>query len=145
MAKGKQPATDGASPVEPAHALFSAGPQRDPTDTASACRFLVLERADGSLAPAAGGVDPANRCVALGEAVPQSSQQQELVCLAAAHANCPRFLRGILAAAEPPPPPKRQPTSPAVIGAALILAAALAMSFGFLAVRGGFTVPLGSP
>jgi hypothetical protein len=31
-----------------------------------------------------------------------------------------------------------------VIGAALVLAAALATSFGFLAVRGGFTVPLAS-
>jgi hypothetical protein len=145
MAEGELRASDDAPLVEPAHALFRAGPERDPHDTASACRFLVLETPDGSLTPAEGGVDPANRCVALGDPIPQSSQQQELVCLAAAHANCPRFLRGVLAAREPAPAPARQPTSPAVIGAALVLAAALAMSFGFLAVRGGFSVPLGSP
>ena len=39
--------------------------------------------------------DPANRCTALHDAVPQSLRQQELVCLSSAHVNCPRYLRGV--------------------------------------------------
>ena len=42
----------------------------------------------------------------------------------------------------PSPPPAREPVSRAVIGAAFVLAAALATSFGFLAVRGGFNLAL---
>ena len=38
--------------------------------------------------------DAVNRCAALGESVPQSLRQQELVCLTSAHVNCPRYLRG---------------------------------------------------
>jgi hypothetical protein len=133
-----------ALPREGAHALFSAGPQRDPTDPGSFCRFLAREAADGSIEPTTGVVDSANRCVAIGDPVPQSGQQQELVCLASAHVNCPRYRRGLLVVDSPAAAPRREPTSPAVIGAALVLAAALAASFGFLAVRGGFTVPLAS-
>jgi hypothetical protein len=118
---------------------FRAGPDRDLDRPASICRFLAVESADGALGPAS-GVDPANRCTAIGEPVPQSGRQQELVCVAAAHVNCPRYLRGVLLAGTPPPPPKRQPVSPAVIGATLVLLAALAASFGFLAVRGGFNL-----
>jgi len=100
--------------------------------------------ADGSLAPAL-AIDAANRCTAVGDPVPQSGRQQELVCLTAAHANCPRYLRGILLAGSPPPPEaKREPIAPAVIGATLILLAAVAASFGFLAVRGGFNLPAGT-
>lgn len=144
MAEGELTSTGAAPPVEPVPVLFRAVPERDPHDTGSACRFLALETPDGSFQPPTAGVDAANRCVSLGEPVPQSSRQQQLVCLTVAHRNCPRFLRGVLLAHEPLPPPRREPTSPAVIGAALVLAAALAASFGFLAVRGGFAVPLGS-
>lgn len=143
MAKGKAPGGD----VTEAKSERSSGPFRP--DSAggipvadSACRFLVGQAADGSLRPASGLVDPAHRCVALGDAVAQSSRQQELVCLDPGHVNCPRYLRGILLAATPPPPPPRASVSPAVIGAALVLVAALAASFGFLAIRGGFGVTL---
>ena len=145
MAEGDQRATDDPLAVTQASSPFRAGPARDPADTGSACRFLVLERPDGSVVPAFSGIDVDNRCVAVGEPVPQSGRQQELVCLAAAHVNCPRYLRGVLAAGTLPPPPRREPVSPAVIGAALVLAAALAASFGFLAVRGGFNLPQASP
>ena len=121
---------------------FGSGPDR-PHLTAP-CRFLALD-ADGSLAPAV-VADAANRCIALGEPVPQSGRQQDLVCLTTAHTTCPRYLRGILLSSQPPEPPARRQISTPVIVATLVLAAAMAASFGFLAVRGGFDVPVaGSP
>jgi LysM repeat protein len=109
------------------------------------CRFLAAEDADGRFGPAMAGVDGSNRCLALGDPTPQSSRQQELVCLAAAHHNCPRYLRGLLLESTPPPAPRREPISAAVIGSSLLLVAAIAATFGFLAVRGGFGVELQSP
>ncbi len=144
MAKAEATSTGDPQPVEPDRMMFHASRARHPNDVGSRCPFLALELADGSLGPAAGEVDPAHRCTAIGEPVPQSSQQQELVCLTLTHANCPRFVRGLSLIEAPPTPARREPMSPAVIGAALVLAASLAASFGFLAVRGGITVPLGS-
>jgi LysM repeat protein len=109
------------------------------------CRFLASETADGGLGPAIAAVAEANRCTAVGDRAPQSARQQELVCLVAAHVNCPRFLRGTLAGPAPAATPARQPLSRAVVGSALLLVAAIAASFGFLAVRGGMTVALASP
>lgn len=143
MAEGSGTTSGEALPGVRADSPFRAGPDRDLDRPASICRFLAVESADGALGPAS-GVDPANRCTAIGEPVPQSGRQQDLVCVAAAHVNCPRYLRGVLLAGSPPPPPRRQPVSRAVIGATLVLLAALAASFGFLAVRGGFNLPLAS-
>jgi len=109
------------------------------------CPFLAGESPDGWRVAAIDRPDPANLCMALGEPQPQSDRQQELVCLTAGHVNCPRYLRGVLLAGTPPPKPARQSISPAVIGSAIVLAAALAASFGFLMVRGGFDVPVASP
>jgi hypothetical protein len=109
------------------------------------CPFLAGEGSDGMLLAAFGWPDPANRCTALGEPQAQSDRQQELVCLTTSHVNCPRYLRGVLLAGSPPPKPARQPISVAVIGSAMVLAAALAASFGFLIVRGGFEVPSAGP
>jgi hypothetical protein len=142
VAEGEGAARGDPPTGEDGQGLFRALPVREPGESGAACRFLARQSADGSLEPAAGGVDAANRCVALGEPVPQSAQQQELVCLAASHVNCPRYLRGILVAATPVPPARRQPISRAAIGATLVLMASIAASFGFLAVRGGFQVPL---
>jgi hypothetical protein len=113
-------------------------------DVRDLCPFLASESADGPLG-AIGRPDPANRCTALGEPQPQSERQQELVCLTASHVNCPRYLRGVLLAGAPPPKAARQPISVAVIGSGLVLAAALAASFAFLVVRGGFDLPIGTP
>jgi hypothetical protein len=113
-------------------------------DVRAICPFLASEFADGRTAGAIGRPDPANRCIALGDAKPQSERQQGLVCLTASHINCPRYLRGVLLAGTPPPK-TRQPISVAVIGSALVLAGALAASFGFLIVRGGFDLPIASP
>ena len=55
--------------------------------------------------------DPANRCAALRDAVPQSLRQQELVCLASGHINCPRYLRGAVVVAEVPAPVVRTASS----------------------------------
>jgi hypothetical protein len=121
---------------------------RDRTDDPAppvVCRFLAHATPDGSLAPPLAVPEPGHRCVALVDPAPQSTRQQELVCLTAAHANCPRFIRGVLVAGTPPVPVRREPVSGAVIGASLVLAASLAASFGFLAVRGGFDLDLSSP
>ena len=123
---------------------FRASRAHDPSIIQPSCRFLLREAADGALDPGL-TVDPANRCVAMVEPVPQSSRQQELVCLTAAHVNCPRYLRGLLLAGAQAPKPLREPISPAVIGASLLLVASLAASLGFLVVRGGFDLPLRSP
>jgi hypothetical protein len=114
-------------------------------DVRELCPFLASEMPNGQPLGAIGRPDPANRCIALGVGQPQSERQQELVCLTRNHVNCPRFLRGVLLAGTPPPKPKRQPISVAVIGSALVLVAALAASFAFLVVRGGFDLPIASP
>ena len=142
MAEGEAAAPEEALPGERASMPFRA----DERDLAlpSICRFLAIKAGDVEFAPAV-GLDTANRCVAIGDPMPQSGRQQELLCLASAHVNCPRYLRGILLEGTPMPVPPRQPVAPAVIGAALVLATALAASFGFLAVRGGFNLPLPTP
>jgi len=109
------------------------------------CPYLATEGPDGALRAAIGWPGPANRCTAFGEPQPQSDRQQALVCLTAGHVNCPRYLRGMALAGTPTPKPAREPISAAIIGAALVLVAALAASFGFLIVRGGFDLPLASP
>jgi hypothetical protein len=121
---------------------FGAAPTPSPVERIAICPYLVREDADGSLVPALPTIDPAHRCTALSDTVPQSARQQELVCLTAAHANCPRYLRGRQLVETPPIVPVRQPISPAVIIAALVFVAAIAASFGFLAVRGGFDLAL---
>jgi hypothetical protein len=117
---------------------FSPAPPTPPRDEPSICQFLAAPLPDGTFGPAVPDVDPSNHCTAVGEPAPQFPQQQHLVCLTAAHVDCPRYLRGVLLAGVPPPPRVREPISPAVIGSALVLISAIAASFGFLAIRGGF-------
>jgi hypothetical protein len=109
------------------------------------CRFLASESADGVVGPPVEGIDTSNRCVALGDLTPQSTRQQELVCLATAHGTCPRYLRGVFLESGPPARRPRDPISGAVIASAMIFVAAIAASFGFLAVRGGLSVELIDP
>jgi len=117
---------------------FRTVPVAAPFDPPALCQFLASEKPDGTVGPPLAFVDPRNRCIALTDPVAQSPQQQHLVCLTAAHVDCPRYLRGVLLAGTPPPRPRREPISPAVIGATLVLLGAIAASFGFLAVRGSF-------
>ncbi len=125
--------------------LFRPAPRAAPGDAIPTCPYLEREGAEGVLGPAIPAVDPDHRCVALGSPVPQSPRQQELVCLTAAHINCPRYLHGVQLAGATPATPVREPVSTAVIAAALIFVAALAASFGFLAIRGGFALGVASP
>lgn len=141
MAEGEGTVSEEGLLGERTSGPFRSGADADADRPQSICRFLALKTADGALEPAV-RLDTANRCVAIGEPLAQSGRQQELLCLAAAHVNCPRYLRGILIEMTPSPPPAREPVSRAVIGAAFVLAAALATSFGFLAVRGGFNLAL---
>ena len=145
MQDGDEPTIDGDNGARGHRsAPFSEAPETAP-DVAAICPFLALEGPDGSLLDAVSEVDPASRCTALGDPIALSSLQQELVCLTDAHVNCSRYLRGLLLAATPPPKPRREPIAPAVIGSIFVLAAALAASFGFLAARGGFSIPISSP
>jgi LysM repeat protein len=106
------------------------------------CPFLRTVDPAGAARPPIEAPFHTNRCVALGEPAPQSSRQQQLVCLTAAHSNCPRYLRGSQAAADAlaAGAGNRGPSTSVVVSA-LLLVAATAMSVGFLLVRGGFDVP----
>jgi hypothetical protein len=102
------------------------------------CPFLRAAGSQGLIAPIE-SPDPANRCAALAEAVPQSLRQQELVCLSTGHVNCPRYLRGAAAVSEIPTPVIREgrAMSPAMLGSLVVLVLALSASVGFVLARGG--------
>ena len=115
-------------------------PARSPDP--SVCPFLRRE-VDGLLAVPLLEPDDANRCAAIGAPRPQSSRQQELVCLRAAHADCPRYLRGALVVSEVPrrsPPGARCPR--ATLAALLVLVLSAGISFGFVVQRGGIDLPV---
>ena len=122
------------------------------SDDPEICPFLraAADDAEHLVAPIE-APDPANRCAALREAVPQSLRQQELVCLASGHVNCPRYLRGAVVIAEAPVAPVRagRSMSPAVIGSVLALVMATSASLAFVMARGGLelaaAVPTASP
>jgi hypothetical protein len=103
------------------------------------CPFLRAPDARGALGAPVGWPDPSNRCVALGDAAPQSLRQQEYACLASAHVDCPRFIRGVQVVTETPPVPVRTglPVTPAIIAALLVLAGSFALSIGFVVANGG--------
>jgi hypothetical protein len=103
------------------------------------CPFLrAVDDRDRLVAPVE-APDPANRCAALREAVPQSLRQQELVCLASGHVNCPRYLRGAVVIAEAPDPVVRagRTVSPAVLASIVVLVMAASASLAFVMARGG--------
>ena len=115
------------------------------------CPFLrAVDDTDRIVAPIE-VPDPANRCAALRDAVPQSLRQQELVCLASGHVSCPRYLRGAVVIAEAPPAAVRagRSVSPAVLGSVLVLVMATSASLAFVLARGGLelaaAVPTRSP
>jgi LysM repeat protein len=102
------------------------------------CPFLRAA-SDGALGTPIERPDPANRCAALSEAVPQSLRQQELVCLSSGHVNCPRYLRGASIAVEAPKPVVRSGrtlTTP-VFASLVLLVMAVSASAAFAFTRGG--------
>jgi hypothetical protein len=142
---GAEPGAASTEPSDAAHPWFRIAAVDAADEPADPCRFLAALDEDGRRSAPLAWVDGANVCVAIGDPAPQSARQQELVCLASAHRNCPRYLRGLLIERTPPPARARQPISSAVVVSALILVASLAASFGFLAVRGSLSVALAGP
>ena len=118
------------------------------------CPFLRALDDSDQLAVPIGAPDALNRCAALREAIPQSLRQQELVCLTSGHVNCPRYLRGAMAAEAAPrraaltlsavrrPAIPRPSVSPAIFAATLVLIAAFAGSVAFVVARGGLAMPV---
>ena len=122
--------------VDPGRAWLSRLDDRslDP----NTCPFLRAT-ADGLLITPIERPDPANRCAALAESVPQSLRQQELVCLSSGHVNCPRYLRGAAVAVETPVPVVRTGrtlTTP-VFASLVLLVMAVSASVAFAFARGG--------
>jgi LysM repeat protein len=104
------------------------------------CPFFRLD-VDGTLAAPLAGSDDRHRCVAIGSPSPQSARQQQLVCLRAAHADCPRYLRG--SQRMPGPPQHRSPRVPLPTMLALLcFVVSAAISLGFVVQRGGLDVTL---
>jgi hypothetical protein len=118
-------------------------PLRDPRSVsprATICPFLRHDSADGLTFPVE-APDPSNTCIALDEPLAQSTRQQELVCLVAAHADCPRYLRGILLAPVAEQPPPARAISPAVVASLVVLLLSALVSVTFVAAAGGLTLP----
>jgi LysM repeat protein len=137
-------AASGPSPADSPPLAFDTSDAAGTAQQLDPCPFLQAER-DGLLGPPIEAPDDANRCIAVGAPAPQSARQQELVCLTAGHANCPRYLRGQLVPTEAVAKTrvKRGPSTP-VIASALALTMAAAASVGFLLVRGGLGMPTAS-
>jgi LysM repeat protein len=114
------------------------------SSTPGVCPFLRAIDTDGAIGLPVEMPDVANRCAALLEPVPQSLRQQELVCLAASHINCPRYLRGALVAAEAPASRIRlgAAVTPAIAAALVVLALSFAVSVAFVVANGGLTLPV---
>jgi len=137
-----------ASP-EPAHGTIDAGPELvrsqlpgwERTTTDLVCPFLRAATAGDVLGEPIETPDPANRCTALHDAVPQSLRQQELVCLSSAHVNCPRYLRGAVGLPAPVEPVSAaRRVTPATAGALALFGLAFVISVGFVVATGGLTM-----
>jgi LysM repeat protein len=110
------------------------------------CPFLRAA-ADGALVTPIERPDPANRCAALAEAVPQSLRQQELVCLSSGHVNCPRYLRGAAVVIDTPAPVVRTGrtlTTP-IFASLVLLVMAVSASVAFAFARGGIGLTASGP
>jgi hypothetical protein len=150
VASAERPAADGPAiaPTPPEERPSWLAVLDDRSPDPEVCPFLRSTAASGLTAPIE-TADPANRCAALTEAVPQSLRQQELVCLTTGHINCPRYLRGAAVLTETPKPVVREgrAMSPAMLGSLVVLVMALTASTAFVLARGGAMSigPTGSP
>ena len=127
-----------------------ATPHADRVSDPRVCPFLRVIDDGERLGPPIEAPDPANRCAALREPVPQSLRQQELVCLSSGHVNCPRYLRGGLdvAPTKVVRTPRAAPTvsvTPATAGALAIFTAAFLLSVGFVLANGGVVLTAVAP
>lgn len=114
------------------------------------CPFFRSLDAQGRLVRPVEVPDPVNRCAAYGDAQPQSIRQQELVCLRAAHADCPRYLRGVAFAMEPVAEPAAQTVVArgiprATLAASLVLLLSAGLAFAFVFAQDGISTPGAGP
>src|SRR5688572_16311435 len=110
------------------------------------CPFLRVVAEGGTPGPPIETPDPANRCVAMHEPVPQSLRQQELVCLSSAHVNCPRYLRGSVGIVAPVERVAATRTVTAATAAALALfGLAFVVSIGFVVATGSLALTAAPP
>jgi LysM repeat protein len=118
-----------------------SAPGEDRSPNISVCPFLRAIDEAGALGRPIESPDPANRCAALLDAVPQSLRQQELVCLTSGHVNCPRYLRGSVGAPESPERVHSTRTMTRSIALALALfALAFLVSLTFVLANGGLVL-----
>jgi hypothetical protein len=129
-------------PIDAAPELVrSQLPGWERTTTDPVCPFLRAAIAGDPLGEPIETPDPANRCTALHDAVPQSLRQQELVCLSSAHVNCPRYLRGAVGLPAPVQPVSAvRRVTPATAGALVLFGLAFVISVGFVVATGGLTL-----
>ena len=146
-------------------------PLGDHSTSVPICPFLRTVVDGEALGPPVENPDPANRCVALHEPVPQSLRQQDLVCLSTAHVNCPRYMRGsvglpapvepvtatrtVAAAAAPRivtpvatrtvAPATTRTMTPATGAALALFGLAFLVSVGFVVATGGLTLTAAAP
>jgi LysM repeat protein len=136
---------DGAAPAS-TESPRSQLPLGDHGTADRICPFLRASADGGALGPPVESPDPANRCVALHEAVPQSLRQQDLLCLSTAHVNCPRYLRGSVGLPAPVEPVTATRTvTPATAAALALFGLAFAVSVGFVVATGGLTLTAAAP
>ncbi|HET7676401.1 MAG TPA: LysM domain-containing protein [Candidatus Limnocylindrales bacterium] len=121
-------------------AAVEAWPGRSPR--VATCPFLRLESAEGLVAPL-DAFDEGHRCLALDAPLPQSRPQQELVCLQAAHARCPRYLAGLRLAGEAIVPAARRRLPLSIAAAFVVLALAVATASAYMLANGGLVLRTG--
>jgi len=120
-------------------------PGRSPDLTV--CPFLRLETGEALAAPGP-AVDAGHRCVAGAAPYAPSPLQQQLVCLVAGHAACPRYTKGIpalAAAAAVGGGRAALPVSVRLAALAVVAIVAGALAFGLLRGSGGTPGPTASP
>lgn len=135
---------DGSATLDPTGIKRSSATGEDRSPNVWVCRFLRAIDDDDVLGLPVESPDPANRCAALRDPVPQSLRQQELVCLASGHVNCPRYLRGSIGT-EPLARVRAMPSvRPATAGAMAVLALAFVVSVGYVVANGGLVLTASS-
>jgi len=126
--------------LDPTGIRRSSATGEDRSPNAWVCPFLRAIDDDDVLGRPVDSPDPANRCAALHDPVPQSLRQQELVCLTSGHVNCPRYLRGSIGA-EPLDRARIIPgVRPATGGAMAVLVLAVVVSVGYVIANGGLVL-----
>jgi hypothetical protein len=112
----------------------------DSSPNAWVCPFLRATTDVGTLARPLEAPDAANTCSALGQSLPQSLRQQELVCLTSSHVNCPRHLRGTALGSDDLARIARPTVTPAIAGSVVVVIVAFLLSIAFVVVNRGLTL-----